>query len=328
MDKNKKLLLFSVIFMVVYLIFDIVTIVLSYNELIKNITDIISNGLIILLSIVGIIYYLILYFKKDVNLKKHRIFILIFGIIFFILNLISGILSFILYSNLKEKKEKRELPKLEPATLVNKYAALILFIFSMLLLFVIPNYINLKYGFIIYIVLLIGTIIVFERQILHDFKIFKEYFREYNILILKTWGKALVTVIIINLIIQIFTNESSATNQKNLQEMFNTLPIAVAALSIIYAPIVEESLFRGVIRKFINNKYLYIIFSGVLFGALHIIDDFQTVQELLYIFVYSALGMYLASLYYKTNNICTNMYMHFLQNTLSVVGMLLLKFMI
>lgn len=328
MDKNKKLLLFSVIFMVVYLIFDIVTIVLSYNELIKNITDVISNALIILLSIVGIIYYLILYFKKDVNLKKHRIFILIFGIIFFILNLISGVLSFILYSNLKEKKEKRELPKLEPATLVNKYAALILFIFSMLLLFVIPNYINLKYGFIIYIVLLIGTIIVFGRQMLHDFKIFKEYFREYNILILKTWGKALVTIIIINLIIQIFTNESSATNQKNLQEMFNTLPIAVAALSIIYAPIVEESLFRGVIRKFINNKYLYIIFSGVLFGALHVIDDFQTVQELLYIFVYSALGMYLASLYYKTNNICTNMYMHFLQNTLSVVGMLLLKFMI
>lgn len=328
MDKNKKLLLFSVIFMVVYLIFDIVTIVLSYNELIKNITDVISNGLIILLSIVGIIYYLILYFKKNVNLKKHRIFILIFGIIFFILNLISGILSFILYSNLKEKKEKRELPKLEPATLVNKYAALILFIFSMLLLFVIPNYINLKYGFIIYIVLLIGTIIVFGRQMLHDFKIFKEYFREYNILILKTWGKALVTIIIINLIIQIFTNESSATNQKNLQEMFNTLPIAVAALSIIYAPIVEESLFRGIIRKFINNKYLYIIFSGVLFGALHVIDDFQTVQELLYIFVYSALGMYLASLYYKTNNICTNMYMHFLQNTLSVVGMLLLKFMI
>lgn len=328
MDKNKKLLLFSVIFMVVYLIFDIVTIVLSYNELIKNITDVISNGLIILLSIVGIIYDLILYFKKNVNLKKHRIFILIFGIIFFILNLISGILSFILYSNLKEKKEKRELPKLEPATLVNKYAALILFIFSMLLLFVIPNYINLKYGFIIYIVLLVGTIIVFGRQMLHDFKIFKEYFREYNILILKTWGKALVTIIIINLIIQIFTNESSATNQKNLQEMFNTLPIAVAALSIIYAPIVEESLFRGVIRKFINNKYLYIIFSGVLFGALHVIDDFQTVQELLYIFVYSALGMYLASLYYKTNNICTNMYMHFLQNTLSVVGMLLLKFMI
>lgn len=328
MDKNKKLLLFSVIFMVVYLIFDIVTIVLSYNELIKNITDVISNGLIILLSIVGIIYYLILYFKKNVNLKKHRIFILIFGIIFFILNLISGVLSFILYSNLKEKKEKRELPKLEPATLVNKYAALILFIFSMLLLFVIPNYINLKYGFIIYIVLLIGTIIVFGRQMLHDFKIFKEYFREYNILILKTWGKALVTIIIINLIIQIFTNESSATNQKNLQEMFNTLPIAIAALSIIYAPIVEESLFRGVIRKFINNKYLYIIFSGVLFGALHVIDDFQTVQELLYIFVYSALGMYLASLYYKTNNICTNMYMHFLQNTLSVVGMLLLKFMI
>ena len=99
MDKNKKLLLFSVIFMVVYLIFDIVTIVLSYNELIKNITDVISNGLIILLSIVGIIYYLILYFKKNVNLKKHRIFILIFGIAIGIFDTVDDISDDYYYHN-------------------------------------------------------------------------------------------------------------------------------------------------------------------------------------------------------------------------------------
>lgn len=328
MNKNKKLLLFSIIFMIIYLVFNIIIICIDGNIISSNIKDNINNALIILLSIIGIIYYIILYAKKDIDLKKHKVFILIFGIIFLIFNLISGILSFIIYSNINEKKEKRELPKLESGTLVNKYASLALFIISMILLFIVPNFINIKYGFAIYIILFIGTIIVFGKQIIHDFKIFKQYFREYNILVLKTWGKALLTIVIINLIIQIFTSETSATNQKNLQEMFNVLPLLVALLSMIYAPIVEESLFRGVIRKFINKKYLYIIFSGVLFGALHVIDDFQTIQELLYIFVYSALGMYLASLYYKTNNICTNMYMHLLQNSLSVIGMIILKFMV
>ncbi len=327
MEKNRKNLLISNILMIIYLILNLILIVLSNNIISDNIYENIENISIFVLSIIGIVYYFILYFKKDIDLKKHSKGILIWGIIFFILNIISGIFSFIIYDNIKEKKEKRELPKLEHSNLVNKYLSLIPLILFLLLFFVLPNHIDSKYYFISYIVLFISSILIFRKQLICDFKIFKKYFKEYSLLVFKTWGKALIIIVIMNLIIQIFTNTATSTNQETLQQMFNSNAILVALLSIIYAPIVEELIFRGTFRNFIKNKYLYIIISGVMFGLLHVIDDFQSISELLFIFVYSFLGCTLASIYYKTNNICTNIYMHAIQNTLSVVGMLLLKFM-
>lgn len=330
MEKNKKRLLYAIVFMIVYLILNLIPMIYSGNIISSSLYENIENLAIYLLSIIGIGYYLVLFIKKDIDLNNHKVGILIFAIIFFIFNIVSGIFGFILYSKLgnnSKKKERRELPELDSFCEVNKTSSLILFIASLLLLFVLPNYINSKYYFLVYIILFIVTILVFRKQLVYDFKKFKEYFREYNVLVLKTWGKALLGIMIINLVIQIFTTSDTATNQESLQKMFNSLPIAVALLSMVYAPIVEEILFRGVFRKFINKKYLYIIISGFIFGLLHVIDDFQTISELLYIFVYSLLGCALASLYYKTNNICTNMYMHFLQNTLSVIGMIILKFM-
>ena len=72
---------------------------------------------------------------------------------------------------------------------------------------------------------------------------------------------------------------------------------------------------------------LFIIISGVVFGFMHVIDDSKTLAEFSYVLVYSSLGMYMASLYYKTNNLFTNMSFHFMQNTLGLIGMILLKFM-
>ena len=82
-----------------------------------------------------------------------------------------------------------------------------------------------------------------------------------------------------------------------------------------------------VFRKFIKNKKLFVIVSGVVFGLMHVIDDSKTLAEFSYVFVYSILGIYLAGIYAKTNNLCTNIFMHFMQNTLSVIGMILLMFM-
>lgn len=330
MEKNRKRLLLSIIFMVLYLIINVILMVCTNQVISDSKFENISNLVMLVISIVGTVYYFVLFIKKDINLSKHKIEILLFGILFFIVNIVSGIFSFMIYSDLndKKRKEKRELPKLGVFEGVNKWYALILFIVSILLLFVVPNFIESKYYYVVYILLFVSSILVFRKQLIHDFKIFREYFKEYSILVLKTWGKTLLIVMILNLTIQIFTNQDTATNQESLQKMFNSLPIAVAALSMIYAPIVEEILFRGVFRKFINRKNLYIIISGVLFGLLHVIDDYQSVSELLFIFVYSALGISLASLYYKTNNICSNIFMHFLQNSLSVIGMILLKFMV
>ena len=139
------------------------------------------------------------------------------------------------------------------------------------------------------------------------------------------FGLSFCVMFVLTLSIRLYTGLNNATNQTNLMDMFKTLPIYVILLACIYAPITEELLFRGIFRKIFNNKYLFIILSGIIFGALHVVDDFQSIKELLYILVYSSLGIFLGTVYYKTNNLFANILFHFMQNTLAILAMIILS---
>lgn len=326
MKNDKRKLLYSVIFLVAYSIIMFLYLLKTGNLISKNITDNILNLTSIIFIIIGTIYYITL-IKKDVDLNKHSRGILFWSIIFFFVNIISGVLSFTVYSNLDiEKKEKKELPEIEFKNYTNKWICLVAFVLCMILMFVVPNFIKNKiYIWFLYPVIFTIIFIPFRKELINNFKVFKNNFRQYNSLVLKTWIKSLLLMGIINIIIQLITNTNTSKNQENIQMMFDSLPILVVVLTTIYAPIVEELLFRGVFRKFISNKYAFILISGISFGLLHVINDLNQVSEILYLFTYGTLGCFLASLYYKTNNLCSNIYFHFLQNTLAVIAMILIK---
>ena len=324
MDNNRKKLLWSVILVILY--FLLAFYIGGFNT--KDKTELIINIVTIALSVVGIVYECILIFNRNIDLNKHKNGVLVCSIYFFLVNIISGVLGFSVTGGLNtNKKERRELPEIELKEYINKYICLIAFIICLgILLFggkIITKFWMLVVFYIVILSLMIG---VFYKQLIHDFKIFKSYFKEYFILILKTWGKALVFIAITALIIQISTGVTQANNQIALQNSFNSNPVFIALLAMFYAPIAEELMFRGVLRKFIKNKKLFVIVSGVVFGLMHVIDDSKTLAEFSYVFVYSILGIYLAGIYAKTNNLCTNIFMHFMQNTLSVIGMILLMF--
>ncbi|MBQ9024365.1 MAG: CPBP family intramembrane metalloprotease [Bacilli bacterium] len=336
MNKERKLLIWSIVFVIFYMLFDyfiLSKIDLSQFMQNQNINvDLNSKYDVVnyVINIIGIIYFVFLIFNKKIDLNNHSKGILIYSIIFFMFsNIISGILGFVAYSDLDKKrnKQKRELPVIEYKEFTNKYICLVAFIICLVIMFVVSKYVSGLFGMIlIYLSILILMVIVFRKQLIHDFKIFKEYFREYISLTAKTWLKSLVVMMILGIIIQLVTNTSQSNNQQTLQKIFNSYPILIALLSMLYAPFAEELMFRGVIRKFIKSRYLFIIISGVLFGLLHVIDDSKTLAEFSYVLVYSSLGMFLASLYYKTNNLFTNISFHFMQNTLGVIGMILLYF--
>lgn len=325
MNEIRKKLLVSVILIIIY---DLVC-YFTNSIITKNALETWLNIMTISLSFFASIYELILVFNTKIDLNKHKKFILISSIIFFCDNLISGIIGFTINGKLenKEKKEDRELPLIELEEYTNKYICLIAFIICLsILLFgnsFIKDGITLVLAYVLIFSLMVG---IFWKQLVHDFKIFKKYFREYSKLVFKTWGKALLFLVIASLMIQIITGTTQANNQIVLQKSFNSKPIFIAILAMFYAPIAEELMFRGVFRKFIKNKKLFIIISGVVFGLMHVIDDSKTLAEFSYVFVYSILGIYLAGIYAKTNNLCTNIFMHFLQNTLSVIGMIMLMF--
>lgn len=325
MDNSRKKLLWSVILVILY--FLLVFYIGGFN--VKDKTELIINVITIVLSVIGIVYECVLIFNKKIDLNKHKNGVLACSIYFLVVNIISGVIGFSITKELNgNKKERRELPEIELKEYTNKYICLIAFIICLgILLF--GSKIITKFWILIvfYVVILSLMIGVFYKQLIHDFKIFKSYFKEYFVLILKTWGKALVLIMITTIIIQIITNTTQANNQIALQNSFNSNPVFIAILAMFYAPIAEELMFRGVFRKFIKNKKLFVIVSGVVFGLMHVIDDSKTLAEFSYVFVYSILGIYLAGIYAKTNNLCTNIFMHFMQNTLSVIGMILLMFM-
>ena len=332
MNKERKLLFWGLLIGILY---TILSFVLSSFVDISNITNQVGNEkLLLAVNIIsyvlygfGVIYYLILIIFKKIDLNKHASGLLFWSIILLLSNFITGIFGLIVYGKL-DKPKKRELPVIEYKEFTNKYICLIAFIICMIIMFIVSDYVSGLVGAIaIYLSIFVLMIGVFFKQLIHDFKIFKEYFKEYMSLTIRTWLKSLVVMMIAGIIIQLLTGQNQSNNQETLQTMFNSLPILTGILAIIYAPFAEELMFRGVIRKFVKSKYLFIMLSGVLFGLLHVIDDSKTLAEFSFIIVYSILGMYLASLYYKTNNLFTNITFHFLQNTLGVLGMILLYFL-
>ena len=97
-------------------------------------------------------------------------------------------------------------------------------------------------------------------------------------------------------------------------------------LAVIYAPIVEESLFRGCLRRFFKNDKVFIIISAISFGLLHTIFSEPNLYNAIVMGIpYMAIGGFLAYLYTKTNNMCTNMAFHAFHNAIVMIFVILIK---
>ena len=127
--------------------------------------------------------------------------------------------------------------------------------------------------------------------------------------------KGLVGMAVSNIILNFVLNAGGATNEKMVQEMITTLPILMLINAGIIAPIIEELTFRKAFKNVFQNKWVFILSSGLIFGGLHVITSFSTPLELLYIIPYSSLGISFAYMYYKTNTIYTSISMHIIHNT-------------
>lgn len=98
-----------------------------------------------------------------------------------------------------------------------------------------------------------------------------------------------------------------SANQVALDTLHQQAPIWYSIYTIIVAPIEEEFIFRFLPSKFIKNKILYIIFSSVIFAAMHVIHDSNPFY---YIWCYMLVSLYLGYRYYKTKDIFVTMAIH------------------
>ena len=173
------------------------------------------------------------------------------------------------------------------------------------------------YNVIIDLILILILIILYKKELKDDIKDIKINHKKYYGTCFKYWLISLAIMYISNLIL-IVTTKNIAANEQAIEDLFKVSPLYVYFAAVIYAPIVEEIIFRKSIRKIIPNKYLFIIISGLVFGLLHVISDINAWHDLFYIIPYSAPGIAFAYMYYKTDNIFTSMGFHFMHNGLLI----------
>ena len=59
--------------------------------------------------------------------------------------------------------------------------------------------------------------------------------------------------------------------------------------------------------------------SGLIFGSMHVIGNFNSLIDLLFIIPYSIPGFMFAYIYKKTNNICVPIGMHCMHNSIMIL---------
>jgi len=166
--------------------------------------------------------------------------------------------------------------------------------------------------------------LIYHKTFISDIKDYIKNFKDYVKNYFEYWALAFGLMIVSNLFIVTLFPDAMATNQENINSIMSFAPLYVIVSACVYAPFLEETIFRLSIRNFIKNDKLFIFVSGIIFGGLHVITSFENLIDLIYIIPYSIPGFVFAYTLVKSKNIFVPMSLHFFHNTFTILMQLIL----
>ena len=176
------------------------------------------------------------------------------------------------------------------------------------------------YLFISYILVAIYFTIIYKEELLNNIKkLNKKNILTTLIYFIIGFLLMMLSNYIINYII--IPNGISNNEQGNRELLLNNKLLYGLLLSLII-PYIEEIVFRLGFKKSIKNNTIFIILSSAIFSLLHIISSTKII-ELLYFIPYFILGLTFSITYTKTNNIFCSTISHIINNTITVLVILL-----
>lgn len=125
--------------------------------------------------------------------------------------------------------------------------------------------------------------------------------------------------ILLNLLLMQFTDTTTSANQSEIIQAVRISPWLTLFTTIVYAPIVEEIIFRGVFYRALRPR-LHIREAGLIsafaFGFIHVMTSFFTgnFADLIYLFSYALIGFFLVVAYEENDSIFGSMLLHFINN--------------
>lgn len=228
----------------------------------------------------------------------------------------------ILFGNGKSFSFLEKRSDIKKGTMPSVSDGIILFAIGLVLLIYFGSYIQLKFGMTgiaLTQIMILALPLLFAYYIKSDFKkVFSLRLPKFKHFIGATslWiGTYLLVITITNIILYYFPQNQEIVKGLN-DALFIKDNLLLNLLIVAVMPaICEEIFFRGfVLTSFRNNKKSYrgaIIFSGILFGMMH--------MDFIRIIPTSILGIAFAYAVCKTNSIGVSMFMHFLNNGFAIV---------
>lgn len=189
---------------------------------------------------------------------------------------------------------------------------------------IINPHIKIIYMIIVEVAIISSILLINHETIENNFKDILKNHKVYFSKCIKYWLISIIVMITSNFIIMLAFGNGLAGNEESIRSLLKTYPVYVYVSSVIFAPIVEELIFRQSFRNIFPNKYLFIIISSLIFGGLHIIGNINSIADILYLIPYCAPGVAFAYMLIKTKNIFVSMGFHFMHNGILVSLQILL----
>lgn len=174
------------------------------------------------------------------------------------------------------------------------------------------------------IILLFILFLIYRKELIKDFDKFRANPIDNLDSGIKYWFVGLIGMIISNVIINLVFSAGGPGNEKTVQSMISNLPWLMLIDAGIIGPFIEEIVFRKTFKDAIKNKWLFVLLSGFIFGALHVTSNIVHWYDALYVLPYSFLGISFALSYHETDTIFTSMFMHMIHNTVLIISSILL----
>lgn len=178
------------------------------------------------------------------------------------------------------------------------------------------------------LIMFVVVILFYKKYLKKDLVLFKlnkkDYIKKiisyFLIFLVVKYGIALFSSL---LLVMLGSDLVTSENQEAVVNLAKTLPFMMMISTSLLAPFVEEGIFRLGIRKVINNKYLFILVSGLIFGFMHIFPtELPIYVALIESLNYVTMGLLLAYIYNETDNIYVVVIIHALNNLLSMLMIL------
>lgn len=176
-------------------------------------------------------------------------------------------------------------------------------------------------------ILILPVLIFLARDLLRNdfYKI--SSFKQYATTVLIFSGSMLLVNIIVGVLYTVISGVETTENQEAIAQILDTNLFYTFFTVNIFAPIVEELVFRGGLYNIFlktNGKYMALFLSSSIFGFLHVFSALmsQNYMEIFAGLAYVAIGLVIGVAYYKTNNILICIGIHFVNNFVSFLSML------